>query len=529
MDQVKYSIIPKPQRYLSKEGSFTITSNTPVLCVPEFLEAAKLISNYLKTNENTNKDQAIKLNKDANIPAEGYSLKINNEYVLITASDHKGAFYGAITLKTMIMQSKTKGGKAVLKGCDIYDYPRFSYRGLMLDSSRHFFAVDDIKSLLDQMAFCKLNKFHWHLSDDQGYRIESEIYPLLNEISSKRKYEFLSCKYPPLSSVCKNDGEEYVHYYTKAQIREIVRYAGALNIDVVPEIDIPGHTSAILAAYPNLSCNHEKVEVSSTAGIHSNALCPSNEEVYSFLQNLFDEICALFPYKYIHLGGDEAQKAFKKWEDECELCKKDMEENSIDNGKEYQSLFMNRIKDILKKKNKICILWNDGLSSKTDNDFVCQYWTHSNPLFINKETEKRDFILSPTSNFYFDMSYAHLPLKKAYSFNESKFGFKDDKSILGLECELWTEWICDKDELDFSVYPRIYALSECAWTKEKYKNYKDFYIRLDFYKLYLKSKNINYSNLEKKKIGVKNISPYHLGKLGNEYNYNEKLRQAKEL
>ena len=528
MDNVKYSIIPKPQRYISKEGAFTVTSNTPVLCVPEYVKAGKVISNYLKTSDSASSENAIRFNKDAHIPSEGYTLVIDNNGVTVTASDYKGAFYGAMTLKTVIMQSKTAGGKAVLKGLDIYDYPRFSYRGVMLDSSRHWFPAEDVKKLLEQMAFLKLNRFHWHLSDDQGYRIESTVFPELNSIGSKRQYEHLSCKYPPMSAVCKNAGGEYYHYYTKDEIRDIVKFAASLNIDIVPEIDIPGHTSDIIASYPELSCNSEGCEVTSACGIHANALCPGNEKVYDFLDKLFDEICELFPYKYFHLGGDEAQRAYKRWENDCNLCKEDMKKNGIDNGKDYQSLFMNRVKDILKKKNKTCIAWNDGFSLLTDKDFVCQIWNHANPLWVNKESAQRDFILSPVANFYFDMTYAHISLKKAYKFSEGRLGFRNDNSILGLECELWSEWITDNDELEFSAYPRIFALSECAWTKDRYKNYKDFYKRLDFYKLYMDSKNINYSMLEKRKPGIRNRFVYHLGKLGNEYKYSEKMRNTKE-
>lgn len=527
MKAPKYSIIPKPQRYDTIDATYVVTSDTQVLCVAEFVDAGKFLTEYLKT-KNDAKTGSIKFNKDASIPSDGYTLKIDENGVVITASDSNGAFYGAVTLKTMLMQSKTESGKAVLRGANIYDYPKFSYRGGMIDDSRHFFGVELVKKTLDNMAMVKLNKFHWHLSDDQGFRIESEKYPLLNEIGSKRKYEYFEAKTLPLSLICKHDGGEYFHYYTKDEIRDIVAYAKKLHIDVIPEIDIPGHTSCMIAAYPELVCNNTPCEVPSENGIMKNVLCPSKETTYEFLENLLSEIIELFPYEYFHIGGDEAQRGHKIWERECPDCKKAMEENDVKTGLELQSVFMNKITDFLKSKGKTPIAWSDGITDITNEGIACQYWTLRNPLWVKKESKKRKFILSPSTHFYFDMHYAYLPLKKTYKFNEAKLGIQDLNTVMGLEFETWSEWVTDKGTLEFSIYPRIYALSECAWTKDEYKNYKDFYKRLDFYKLYMKSQDINYSRLEKRKFGIKNTSCYHLGIKGNEYKYNEKLKNAEK-
>lgn len=525
MKAPKYSIIPKPQRYDTVDASFTVTSETQVLCVPEFVEAGKFLTDYLKTKADAS-DGAIKFNKDSSIPKEGYTLRIDENGVVITSADSAGAFYGAVTLKIMLMQSKQKSGVAVLSGADIYDYPRFSYRGGMIDESRHFFGAETIKQILDNMALLKFNKFHWHLSDDQGYRIESEVYPLLNSVGSKRKYEHLQGKDLPLSKICKHEekGEEYFHYYTKNEIREIVEYAKKRHIDIIPEIDLPGHTSCMIAAYPELVCGGEACEVVTENGIFKNVICPGKEHTYEFVENLLSEVTELFPYEYFHIGGDEAQLGHKVWKNDCPDCKRSMEENGVKTAAELQSVFMNRINAFLKSKGKTCIAWNDGMTDLTDSGIVCHYWILRNPLWVNKESKKRKFILSPVTNFYFDMSYSHMPLKKTYKFNESKFGITNDSSVLGVEFETWTEWITDRETLEFSIYPRMFALAEIAWTKEKYKNFKDFYKRLDFFKLYMKSKNINYSRLEKKKLGIKNVSCYHLGVKGNEYKYNETLK-----
>lgn len=525
MKAPKYSIIPKPQRYDTIDASFTVTSKTQVLCVPEFVDAGKFLSDYLKTKANAS-EGAIKFNKDASIPDEGYTLKIDGNGVVISASSSAGAFYGAVTLKIMLMQSKKASGVAELLGVDIYDYPRFSYRGGMIDESRHFFGSDLIKQTLDNMALLKLNKFHWHLSDDQGYRIESEVYPLLNSIGSKRRFEHLGATDLPLSKVCKNEeeGKGYFYYYTKDEIRDIVAYAKKLHIDIIPEIDLPGHTSCMIAAYPGLVCNGKGCEVENECGVKKNVLCVGKDSTYEFTKNLLSEVAELFPYEYFHIGGDEAHKGHKIWENECPDCRKAMKDSGVRKGPEMQSVFMNKISDFLKSKGKTCIIWGDGITDNTNDGIICQYWNIKNPLWVNKQSKKRKFIVSPTTHLYFDMSYSCMPLKKTYKFNEARFGITDSSCMLGVEFEAWSEWITDKGTLEFSIYPRIFALAEVAWTKEKYKNYKDFYKRLEFFKAYMKSKGINYSRIEKRKIGVKNISCYHLGVKGNEYKYSESLK-----
>lgn len=529
MTAPKYSIIPKPQRYDTVDATFTVTSETQVLCVPEFVDAGKYLTDYLKTKTDASKG-SIKFNKDASIQNEGYTLKIDENGVVISASSSAGAFYGAVTLKIMLMQSKKESGVAVLNGADIYDYPRFRYRGGMIDESRHFFGTELVKQTLDNMALLKLNKFHWHLSDDQGYRIESEVYPLLNSVGSKRKFEHLEATTLPLSKVCKHEkeGDGYFRYYTKDEIRDIVNYAAKLHIDVIPEIDLPGHTSCMIAAYPELVCNSVGCEVACENGIMKNVLCPGKDSTYKFVENLLSEVIELFPYEYFHIGGDEAQLGHKIWENSCPDCKKAMAENGVKTGMEMQSVFMNKVSDFLKSKGKKCIAWSDGITDITNEGIACQYWLLKNPLWVNKESKKRKFILSPVTHFYFDMTFAHMPLKKSYKFNESKFGITDTSSVMGVEFETWSEWVTDKGTLEFSIYPRIFALAEVAWTKEKYKNYKDFYKRLDFFKLYMKSKGINYSRLEKKKFGVRDLTCYHLGIKGNEYKCNEKLKGSEQ-
>lgn len=520
----KYSIIPKPQKYDVIEGTYTVTSETAVLCVPEFIKAGKFLSDFLKTKKNATGGE-IRFNKDEKIRPEGYILKINSEGITVSASDENGAFYGAVTLKIMLMQAKTADGVAVLNGAYIYDYPKYSYRGGMMDESRHFFGVDAVKRALDNMALLKLNKFHWHLSDDQGYRIESEVFPLLNEISSKRQYKLLGgaeilSKIPGLQK----GGGEYYHYYKKSEIREIVEYAKNLCIDIIPEIDLPGHTVAILAAYPELSCLKGNYEVFCENGITKDVLCAGQEQTYEFVEKLLTEVCELFPYEYFHMGGDEASKGHKIWENQCPVCQAKMKELGLDKGKDLQVYFNNRVNEMLKNLGKTNIEWNDGIGENTDSDIVGQYWIYRTPAWTKRENDKRKFIVSPCPTLYFDFSYAQVPLKKVYNYNVAKSGFVNEKNVLGVEFESWAEWIDTDNAWQFSVYPRIFALAEVAWTEDNIKNYKDFYKRLEFFKAYMRMKGINYSRLEKKKLRVKNRSVYHLGERGNEYKYNEKIK-----
>lgn len=526
MSKAKYSIIPKPQKYTVNNSTYKVTTDTAVLCNADFIKAGRYISNFLKTKDNAN-NGSIKINKDNSLKSEAYRLKINEEGIAISASDERGAFYGVITLKIMLMQSKQSDGVAILNGCDIYDYPKYSYRGGMLDESRHFYGMDAVKKLLDNMALLKMNKFHWHLSDDQGYRIESEIYPLMNEIGSHRKHEILKSDIPKVSPEAK--GDEYFYYYKKDEIREIVAYADMLCIDVIPEIDIPGHTMAFISAYPELSCEKKGYEVSCRAGIRKDIICAGQESTYEFVENLLSEVCELFPYNYFHIGGDEASRGHKIWEKNCPDCKKIMEEKGLKNGAELQGYFTNRISEFLKSKGKTTIIWNDGVSDNTDSNIVGQYWTTRNPVWVKKENNKRKYIISPCPVYYFDFTYSTVPLKKAYNYLPAKSGFVNESNILGIEFETWTEWVLTNSGVEFSIYPRIFAVAENAWTKDENKNFKDFYKRLDFFKLYMKKKDINYSRVEKKHwFKVKNICGYHLGENGAEYKYNEELKQTKQ-
>ncbi|MDD6276489.1 MAG: beta-N-acetylhexosaminidase [Clostridia bacterium] len=507
---MKYSIIPKPVKYEVKDDSVEISENTEIRCFKEFEFAGNFLSQYLKTAENAS-DGIIMISKAKSIAEEGYALYTENGTIQIKASTEAGAFYAAVTLKWILMQVKKIDGKKTVSGFLIEDKPQYPHRGIMLDEARHFFGADVVKSLLDNMAMLKLNVFHWHLADDQGYRIESKAFPKLNEIGSKRKFADLQ------GLGQKNGGGEYgPYYYTHREIRDIVEYAKKRNITVIPELDVPGHCSAMAAAYPELLCPGRTTEVVCKNGIMKSIMCAGSEDTFAFLDKLYDEICPLFDGKYFHIGGDEA--LYDYWNN-CPKCKERMKDNSISSGKQLQLYFMNRVNEMLKKRGKLCIAWNDCLSDELDNDIACQYWIGKNKQTVKKQSEKRDIILSPMLSFYFDMKHATVPTEKVYRFSEKRSGFKNAR-IRGVEAELWTEWIDGGDVVEYSFYPRIAAVAEVGWTSEKKRRYSDFSKRLEFYELYLKSMGINYYKHKPSLLLSRFQSWYSFGRNGKEFKNN---------
>lgn len=518
---LKYNIIPKPDSYIAKDGFYTVSSSTEVLCSKELTGAGEYLTDYLKTHP-VKGDGTIKFQIADGMKPESYILSVAADGIVIKASEPKGAFYGAVTLKMIIMQAEKCDGKANINCLYISDKPAFSYRGLMLDESRHFFGMDVVKKVLDNMAFLKLNTFHWHLSDDQGYRIESKIFPKLNEVASKREFAGLK------GNGLKNRGEEYLRYYKQEEIKEIVAYAKKLNINVLPEIDLPGHTSAILAAYPELACEPRVFKPMCESGIFDAAICPGNNEAYDFIDKLFSEVCPLFDYKYFHIGGDEASDGHKIWA-KCPKCKDVKEQNGFKNEQQLQGFYMTKLSELLKKYGKTAIAWNDCINDSFSDDIVCHYWLPHNGGEVKKQSYKRDIILSPTNYFYFDVKYAFISLKKVYKYNVVKSGFGDPKQrILGVECEHWSEWIDCPEALDFSMFPRAAAFSEVAWTSLENRRYKDFLKRLEWYKTYMNKKNINYSRVVGKNRHTKQKWLYHLGADGKEFKFSESLKSKEK-
>ena len=513
---LKYSVIPKPVRYDTREASVEISVNTAVLCSEEFVSVGDFLTSYLKTEKNAS-GNAIRIKKVNGIAEEGYALYSENGDIYIKASTEKGAYYGAVTLKWIILQSEKKGGTAKVSGFFIEDKPEYSHRGFMLDESRHFFGVSTVKNLLDNMSMLKMNVFHWHLADDHGYRIESKVFPLLNEIGSVRSSSGLG-RY--------EDNNTYgPFYYTFEQINEIVEYARERHISVIPEIDMPGHCSEFLASYPFLSSSDEEVKVAVRNGVIPNLLNVCDDRLYDFLSKLFDEVCPLFPDNRFHIGSDEAVYTFWETNEDVQTF---MKENGIENEKQLQIYFINRVSEMLSQRGKRCVAWSDCIEGDIDDNVICQLWRKRDMAHIMPQ-ENREIIASLTNYFYFDYSHTALPINAVYSFNEKALKLdKRNKKINGVECALWTEFIDTDEALECGVYPRIAAVAEVGWTKLDKRNVYDFKRRLKFYILFFRNRKINYYRVKNNPFSFWLGNIYSMGKDGKDYRKNEKAKEKEK-
>ena len=340
----------------------------------------------------------------------------------------------------------------------------FAHRGFMLDSVRHMQSIEEIKKLIDALSLLGFNKFHWHLTDDQGWRFESERFPVLNSVSAVRPYSDFGKT---------RDNNPYGRVYTKAEMREVVAYCAERGIDVIPEIDMPGHTSALLSAFPSLSCAGKEVKIKTHQGIFKDVLCLAKEETFEVITAIIDEFLEVFPGEYFHIGGDEAPS--EHWKN-CPDCQRFMKEHGIENYADYQARFMNRIIDYLESKNRHCIVWNEAANGRNlDKRAVIQYWKENPAPSVRFLNEGGKAILSPFSYCYFDYDYNITPLNRTYSLKADLPGLTEEgrKNIIGFEGTLWTEYITENRQLEKLVFPRIIALSKAA-LGENHKPYKEF-------------------------------------------------------
>ncbi len=405
---------------------------------------------------------------------EQYRIASDETGVLVEAGDTAAAVYAASTIAQLCAENE-----GLLPLGEIEDAPEKSWRGLLIDVCRHFFSIQTIKTLVDLMAYNKYNRLHLHLTEDQGFRFESERFPLLNSVGSCRKSTFV--KHTELKG---EDGVSHGGFYTKAELRELVRYAKARGIEIVPEIDMPGHALSMIAAYPDLACINEPVEVATRFGVtdFSNKLfCAGREETFTFLFSLLDEVMELFPYPYLHIGGDEALKS--EWK-RCERCQRVMREQGFKNERELQGYFLNRVIAYLEERGRSAIVWNDGLCDSLSKNAIVQYWTplsHNGPArmaqYVNAGGKA---ILSPVTRVYYDYPYAATPLQKTYAYRPTLRGMRknQEENILGVEAAIWTEWIDTEEKLFFNTLPRLAATAESGWAEPDKANYDAFIERL---------------------------------------------------
>ena len=395
---------------------------------------------------------------DSRLGNEGYSIRVESDCITVKAKTDAGFFYAEQTLNQLKL-----GGD--LPCVEIEDEPRFAYRGFMLDSARHMQSVEEIKKIVDAAAMLKFNVFHWHLSDDQGFRIESERYPLLNTKGSWRESSDFGSNHVK---------ERYGGFYTKEQIKDVVSYCKARFIDVVPEIDVPGHTTAIISSYPYLSCRKLPIPVKTKQGIFEDVLCPGDERTLSFVLDLIDEVLELFPSERFHIGGDETPK--QRWS-ACPKCRAKMYQLSLKNEEELQGWFTCRVVEFLESKGKKVTVWNESLASgMLPAGVTAQRWMDKKENSVKWANRGNPIINSDFFHYYCDYPYHMTPLKKTYAYQPVPKGVAAimEKHVIGVEVPIWTEYITDFDRLCYMIFPRFAAVAERGWTKERLCNCKDF-------------------------------------------------------
>lgn len=400
------------------------------------------------------------------LPTEAYRLSITPELIKIEAGSAQAIKYGETTLEQLRLGSDGQYPCLLIEDC-----PAFEWRSFHIDCVRHFFSLEELKKMVHMAAFFKLNRFHWHISDDQGWRIESERYPLLHEVGSRRQGDHFGA----YDSDAWEGG-----YYTKAQVRELVAYCETLGIQIVPEIDMPGHVTAMLTAYPQLSCQPAQFSVETKAGIFKDILCAGKESTYAFMENLMEELLELFPGDTFHIGGDEAPKV--RWR-ECPHCQKRMAEEGLENEGQLQGYMNNRMAAWLKKKGRRAIAWNEAsYGGNLDPDITLQLWTEDRDGKVQEHLDKGGrVLLSEMLHSYCDYPYGFISVKSVYEPDlslaapESKYAGQ----VMGTECLLWTEYIRDEKTLETKSWPRFAASAEAGWCGGSCPGYASFAQRLE--------------------------------------------------
>ena len=492
-------IVPLPVSYEAQKGKCTLSSKTVVYVAEKSLvrPATMFCANVaaekglqLSVAEGVAPSKgAIALSIDKALAEEAYTLVIAKSGVTIKGGSEKAVFYGLQSLRQVIFHAK--GSKSVKVDCMIVkDQPHFGYRGGMLDVCRHIFSVDEVKKFIDILAMHKMNRFHWHLTEDQGWRIEIKKYPNLTKVGSTRK-ETLIGRYSKKETP-KYDGKPYGGYFTQDEVREIVRYAAERYIEVIPEIDMPGHMVAALASYPELGCTKGPYEVRTRWGISKDVLCAGRESTFEFVEGVLAEVLELFPSKYIHVGGDECPK--HRWK-ECPDCQKRIKEEGLKDEFELQSYFIHRVEKFLAKNGRHLIGWDEILEGGISKTATIMAWRGAK-RGIEAAKLGNEVVMTPTHFCYLD--YANttnreknneplcgggngkrpLTLRKAYSFDPyDQLNEQERKFIKGVQGNMWTEYVPNFDHVQHMVLPRIAAIAEVGWTYGK-KNYDDFARRM---------------------------------------------------
>lgn len=443
-------------------------------------------------------DISIDVGSAPELGTEGYRLRTSGDVVVIESGGPAGSFYALQTL-TQLLTSDGSGG-VELPVISIEDEPRFAYRGLHLDVGRHFFEIEFVKRYIDLLSRYKMNRFHWHLTEDQGWRVEIEAYPRLTSVASCRSETIVEKNFDPFVG----DGQRYCGFYTREEIREVVEYAAERFVTVIPEIEMPGHSLAALAAYPALSCGGESYEVGTRWGVYEDIYCPS-EETFAFLEDVLSEVVELFPGEYIHIGGDEAPK--RVWE-ESPIAQAVIEREGLADEHALQSYFIRRIESILAERGRRLIGWDEILEGGLAPDATVMSWRGTDGG-IAAARQGHDVIMSPTSHVYFDYYQGDpeteplaiggfTPLEHVYSFEPVPDVLTDDQArhVLGAQANLWTEYITTPEHAEYMAYPRAIALAEILWSPRERTSWDSFRRRLPASLEHLDRLGVNYRPLD---------------------------------
>ncbi|MGD9931267.1 MAG: family 20 glycosylhydrolase [Mangrovibacterium sp.] len=501
--ELTVAIVPQPNEMVPQEGSFTVNDKT-AFALPEnekLAAAADLINQRfvraagfaLKTaGERPGKNYiAVELDPSLSQDSEAYELTVTTTGVTVKAASERGAFYGLMTMLQLLppeIESPTLVDDAcwTMPCVQVKDQPRFVWRGMHLDVCRHFVPVEFIKKQLDVMALFKMNTFHWHLTEDQGWRIEIKKYPLLTELGSKR---------------IEGDGSEYGGFYTQEDVKEVVAYAAERFINVVPEIELPGHSLAALVGYPDLSCTGGPFQVRNVWGVEPDVYCAGKEEVFHFLEDIINEVVPLFPYEYFHIGGDESPK--DRWK-ECAACQKRIKAEGLKDEHELQSYFVQRIEKVLLAHGKKMVGWDEILEGGLAPSATVMSW-RGEAGGIEAAKQGHDVVMTPGGWVYLDHYQGNsqvepvaiggfTTLEKSYGYDPVPAELEGElaKHVLGTQGNVWSEYMYTPELFEYRIYPRIIALAEVGWTQKENKDFPDFLKRMDPQFVRLDYHGINY-------------------------------------
>ena len=508
--QSDLNIVPAPAEFKRASGNFLLNKNTVILAYgSNQRERADILNYYLEkelgftlsvsSNIKPNNNAIIfsSVHVESKFSRERYTLRVKKNRIEISSKGKTGVFYAAQTLlQLMAMQKEINSETISIPQLSITDYPRFNYRGMHLDVCRHFMPVELVKQYIDYLAMYKFNTFHWHLTEDQGWRIEIKKYPKLTEVGAWRNGTIVG-SYPGTG----NDGKRYGGYYTQEQIKDVVKYAAERYITIIPEIEMPGHSSAAIAAYPELSCfpNEDTKyptecawagptkgkQVQQTWGVFEDVFCPS-EYTFKFLEDVIDEVIELFPSQYIHIGGDECPK--DNWK-RSPFCQQLMKEKGLKDEHELQSYFIQRIEKYINSKGKKIIGWDEILEGGLAPNATVMSW-RGEAGGIAAAKQKHDVVMTPEYPLYLNHSQTknedsitqggYNPLEAVYNYEPipKELTEEEGKYVLGAQGNVWSEYIDSKSKLEYSVFPRMAALAEVLWSPKEKRDWKDFERRL---------------------------------------------------